>query len=128
MLRLLDERDDFLQRTFGGGLGDDHFHRAPEIDGAGQRRVADFLFHGRGFAGQVGFIRRRGARGNFRVHGKLCAGLDEQLHADAQLLDRQFTFATLPVQHRRHFRRVAKQGADFLLRSPQRVMLQRTGK
>ena len=43
LLGFLDERDDFLQRTLGGGPGDHDFDRAPQIDGAGQRGVADFF-------------------------------------------------------------------------------------
>src|ERR1017187_291931 len=39
LLGFLDERDDFLQRTFGGGPRNDGFDRTPKIDGAGERGV-----------------------------------------------------------------------------------------
>ncbi len=128
LLRFLDERDDFLQRTFGGGPGDEHFDRAPEIDGAGERGVADVFFDGRGFAGEIGFVGGGAAFGDFRVHGKLRAGLDEQPHAGADFFHRHFAFAAPVVKRGGNFRRVAEQRADFLLRAAQRVMFQRAGK
>ena len=54
-----------------------------KIDGAGQRGVADVLFHRRGFAGEIRFVGGGAALGDFAVHGKLRAGLDEQPHAGA---------------------------------------------
>jgi hypothetical protein len=64
-----------------------------KIDGAGEHGIADFFFNGRGFAGQIGFIGGGRAFENFRVHGKLRTGLDEQFHSGTKIFDRHFAFA-----------------------------------
>ena len=48
----------FCSALSAAGRSDDDFDRAPQIDRAGQRGVADGFFHGRGFAGEVRFIAR----------------------------------------------------------------------
>ena len=128
LLGFLDERDDFLQRAFGGGPRNDDFDRAPKIDGAGERGVADVLLDGRGFAGEIRFVRGGAAFGDFGVHGKLRAGLDEQAHSALELLDFDFALAAPGIQRGGDFRRVAEERADFLLRPAQRVMFERAGK
>ena len=127
LLGFLDERDDFLQRTFGRGPGDDDLDRAPKIDGAGERGVADVFIDGRGFAGEIRFVGGGAALGDFAVHGKLRAGLDEQAHAGLELLHLDLAFVALVIQRGGDLRRVAKERADFLLRAAQRVMFERAG-
>ena len=41
------------------------------------------FFDRRGFAGEIRFVRGGAALGDFAVHGKLRAGLDEQAHPGA---------------------------------------------
>ena len=99
-----------------------------KIDRAGERGVADVFFHGRGLAGEIGFVGGGGAFDNFRVHGKLRAGLDEQPRARRGFFRRQLRVSfPLRVNRGGGFRRVAEQRADFLLRAAQRVMFQRAG-
>ena len=128
LLRLANERDDFLQCAFGGGLCDQNFHCAPEIDGSGQDGVADTFSNRRGFTGKIRLISGGRAHGNFSIHGKLRAGLDEQLHPRPQILHGHFALAVLVVERGGGLWNVAEERADFLLRPAKRKMFQGSGK
>jgi hypothetical protein len=128
LLCLLDERDDFLQRAFSGGSQDNNLDRAPKIYRSGERAVTKLFFNRRRFTGEIRFVRGGAALGDFRVHGKLRAGLDEQPHAGLDLLDFDLVFAAQFIQRGGGLWRIAEERADFLLRAAQRVMLQRAGK
>jgi hypothetical protein len=84
--------------------------------------------HRRGFAGEVGFIGGGRALGDFRVHGKLAAGLDEQAHAGADFLDGNLVLVAVLIHQRGDFGRVAEQGADFALGAFHGVVFERAGK
>ena len=90
--------------------------------------MSPMFFDGRGFAGEIRFVRGGAPFGNFGVHGKLRAGLDQQTHSARELLDFDLALAAPVIQHGGDFRRVAEKRTDFLLRPAERVMFERAGK
>jgi len=124
---ILDELDDFLERTFGRGPGDEHLDGAPEVNGASQGEVADLFFHWRSLAGQIGFIRSGAAPGDFAINGELGAGFDEETCAGPDLFDGNLGFQAAGVDEDGSFWRIAEEGTDLLTGAAERVMLQRPG-
>ena len=127
MLRLLDQLDDLLQRTFPGGPQHDRLDHAGEIHRPGQQRVTDLLLHRHRFAGEIRFIGRRAAFQHLGIDGELLIGFDQQALAGAQLLHGRGDFMALLVEHKRGLGRVLEQRTNLAARPAHRVMLQRAG-
>ena len=86
-----------LWSELGGGPRDRHLDRAPQIDGSGQRGVADVFGNRCCFASEIRFVAARPAFRDFR-DGKLRAGFDEQPHSGLELFHLHLAFAALFIQ------------------------------
>ena len=87
---------------------DNNLDYTPKIDCAGKRGIADVLLDGCGFTGKIGFVRGGAAFGNFGVHGKLRAGLNQKAHSGFKLFHLDLAFVATCIQRGGDFRRVTE--------------------
>ena len=127
MLRVLDEADDFLQRTFRRRRRRAEPRRAPQIQRAGIHRVAGQFLNRRGFAGEVRLVGGGLAGEDFAVHGKGVAFAREEDVAGAHVVDGDGFLAAAGLFAAGGFGRGLEERVNGAAGAVQREFLQRAG-
>ncbi len=126
-LRLMDQVDDALEGTLGGGPGDDPFDGAPEVEGAAEHGVSDAFVDGNSLAGEVGFICGGGSTGDLGVDRKQLTGFDDDPHAGGEGIHRDAVLRACLVEDGGVLGGGANQGPDFAMGPAECVVFESTG-
>ena len=125
MLRLTNQTNHFLQRTFTNWTQDPRIDRAPEVDRATIDGVTDKFRHRVCLARQIRLIRRALTLDHLCIDSELRARLDHQDIPHIHRRHRYFPFTTRSITNRGRLRCRIKQAIDFTACPIEREMLQR---